>query len=169
MGRWSGVRSGEKVVRRLHAHAKMVLFSLLISVLLLAFVALAFVLIPPALGMVPAVIAGAPAAIGAVGVALFALWRYYAEVYTITENRLLTRVGFIRPHITSIDLDHVSSLGCDADFVDQLFGYGTLFIETREDTLLVLRDISHVHRVHAELSALVVARDECDMLSGATA
>lgn len=158
------MRPNERVIRRLHANAKLVFFNIIIATFLVSFVALSILLIHPTLGPVAAGITGIPAALLAVGTVGYALWRYLSEAYILTEDRLLVRTGIVRRCLTSIDLDDIEAVSSDVDLVDRLLGFGTLIIDSRDSSVTVLRDIAQVQRAYVELTALLVSREKPPVL-----
>lgn len=169
MSRWNGVHADERVILRLHANAKLVFFNIIIALFLASFVAVSVLFIHPALGPIAAGLTGIPAGLLALGAVGYALWRYLSEAYTLTENRLIARIGIFRRRLAAISLDDIESVSWDIDLVDKLFGFGTLIIDSRDSSVVVLRDIAQVQRVYVELTALIVTRDEYPVLDDITA
>lgn len=76
--------------------------------------------------------------------------------YTITDRRLITRMGVITRRGHDIPLARVSDVAYELGLIDRMFGCGTLIIsDASTHGTVQLIDIPHVEEVQRRLNALL--------------
>ncbi|MBB6335553.1 putative membrane protein YdbT with pleckstrin-like domain [Schaalia hyovaginalis] len=68
---------------------------------------------------------------------------------------MITRHGILNRKGHDLPLSRISDIASDRDFVDRLFGAGTLTLQTSADDPLVLIDVPRVDMVQLELTNLL--------------
>jgi uncharacterized membrane protein YdbT with pleckstrin-like domain len=148
---------GEQIVLEMHEHPKHLLGTMLIC--LLAVVGLLLVL---AYGPDDGFFAWLDEAgwLGFVGVALvFGVWpvlAWWKRTYTLTTERLATRVGVLRRSGRDIPLTRINDVAFEQGILDRMVGAGTLKVSAAsEEGTVILKDIPHIHRVSLQINELV--------------
>lgn len=81
--------------------------------------------------------------------------------YTVTNRRLITRMGVITRRGHDIPLARVSDVAFERGLLDRMFGCGTLIIsDASTHGTVSLVDIPHVEQVQLRLTELLHAPDE---------
>ncbi|MFC5370259.1 PH domain-containing protein [Arcanobacterium bovis] len=81
--------------------------------------------------------------------------KWFTTTYTITTRRIITRSGIFAKTGHDIPLSRISNVNYDLDFIDRIFGCGTLIFETSAGNPLELKDIPHVEDVHVRLTEML--------------
>jgi uncharacterized membrane protein YdbT with pleckstrin-like domain len=96
--------------------------------------------------------------------ALVAVVRPFVEwlttTYTLTDQRLITRQGFLSRRGHDVPLDRISDVAYERGLLDRVLGCGTLLVSVAGERRVTLHDIPQVERVHLEIA---------DLLSGGAA
>ena len=79
------------------------------------------------------------------------LVRWATTHFAVTDRRVMFRTGVFNKSGIDIPITRINSVQFRHDFVDRLFGTGTLIIESASDEPLEFDDIPHVERVHSML------------------
>lgn len=61
---------------------------------------------------------------------LFVIFNRYQYTYTITNKRVLSRVGIIAKHVNEVDIDHIRSVTTSQGMMARILGYGNVIIGT---------------------------------------
>lgn len=149
--------AGEQIVLEMHEHPKHLLGTMLIC--LLAVVGLMLVL---AYGPDDGFFAWLDEAgwLAFAGVALvFGVWpvlAWWKRTYTLTTERLATRVGVLRRSGRDIPLTRINDVAFEQGILDRMVGAGTLKVSAAsEEGTVILKDIPHIHRVSLQINELV--------------
>ena len=81
--------------------------------------------------------------------------KWLTSTYTITTKRIITRHGIINKKGHDLPITRISDVAMDRDFIDRIFGCGTLTLQTSADDPLVLHDVPRVEYVQVEISNLL--------------
>jgi membrane protein YdbS with pleckstrin-like domain len=153
-----GLTPDERLVLRLHPHAKTMLRPAVILLLILA-VAIAIIVIVP-LGAASAW--PIRAAIGVAALVAGVIWfgvpllRWRTTTYEITTRRLRMRQGILSRSGRDFPLNRISDVSFKQGIIDRLLGAGQLIVESPgEQGRLVLSEIPEVQRVQSVLFELV--------------
>lgn len=145
----------EVVIRHMHEHIKALFLNLLALLAIIVVVVLALIYLPDSLQP------WANWAVGITGVVLALIlfgypWlQWVTATYTITSRRIITRSGIISKTGHDIPLSRISNVSYRHDFIDRIFGCGTLILETSAGNPLELHDVPDVEKVHVELTELL--------------
>lgn len=95
----------------------------------------------------------------AVVIFIFGVWPWLVwrmKVYTLTNERLATRMGVIRRRGRDIPLYRVNDVAFDQGLVDRMVKAGTLRVSAAsEEGIVVLTDIPEVHQFVLTMNALI--------------
>ena len=73
--------------------------------------------------------------------------------YTFTNRRFMKRTGLIARQGRTIPLNRISGVDFDVDFIDRLFGCGTLIVsDASEQGRVELDDVPHVEQVQMRVA-----------------
>ncbi len=79
-------------------------------------------------------------------------WRPFIKwgttLFGVTDRRVMYRTGVFNKSGIDIPIARINSVQFRHDFIDRLFGAGTLIIESASDEPLEFNDIPHVEKVH---------------------
>ncbi|QWW19316.1 PH domain-containing protein [Schaalia sp. 19OD2882] len=145
----------EVVVRHMRTHVKAILWNIIAFLLLLVLGALGSALLPAAWAPFTHVAIWAAVAALSVPVLLVPYLRWVTTTYTLTSKRVITRHGIFTKLGHDLPLSRISDVSQERDLVDQVFGCGSLTLQTSSDDPLVLSDVPKVHLVQVELSNLL--------------
>ncbi|XCB30998.1 PH domain-containing protein [Arcanobacterium hippocoleae] len=81
--------------------------------------------------------------------------KWHTSTYTVTNRRIITRRGIISKTGHDIPLSRISNVAYEYDFIDRIFGCGTLVLETSADDPLELRDVPKAEELHVQLTELL--------------
>lgn len=144
---------GESVVWSTRTHPKALIGPLLVLVLLLAAGTAVQVLIDQ---HTVDLVAWALVAVGAVWWVLRPFLVWYTASYTITDRRLVTRVGVLTRRGHDIPISRISDVATELDLLDRVLGCGTLIISDASTNGSVrLPDIPHVEESQRALNDLL--------------
>ncbi len=148
---------GEQVVLDMHEHPKHLLGTMLIC--LLALVGLVLVV---AYGPDDGFFAWLDEAgwLAFAGVVLvFGVWpvlAWWKRTYTLTTERLATRVGVLRRSGRDIPLTRINDVAFEQGILDRVVGAGTLKVSAAsEEGTVILKDIPDIHQVSLQINELV--------------
>jgi uncharacterized membrane protein YdbT with pleckstrin-like domain len=158
----------EKVVLHLHPHWKAVLLPVFWTVLFIAAVVLASVLLPDggASGVALLVIGGVALVLFLwLAFTPFIVWR--STHYVFTNERVLLREGVFSREQRDIPLARVNDVASKQSLLERMLGCGTLTVESAgERGQSVLKDIPKVVAVQKAVYQLVEADHERRTLDG---
>jgi uncharacterized membrane protein YdbT with pleckstrin-like domain len=92
-------------------------------------------------------------------VLVFGVWptlAWWNRTYTLTNERLATRVGVLRRSGRDIPLTRINDVAFEQGILDRLVGAGTLKVSAAsEEGTVVLVDIPRIHQVSLRMNELV--------------
>ncbi|WP_433298085.1 PH domain-containing protein [Actinoplanes sp. CA-030573] len=146
----------EEVVFHLHPHGKTAIRPALVSLLALATLILAWVMLPQN--------GGGFLAFGAValimgyygiryGVAPLIVWR--CTHYVVTDERILLQDGVFARERRDLPLNRINDHLLSQSVLDRLFGTGTLTIDSIGEQSAVLTALPHAHQFQTALYELI--------------
>ena len=147
----------ERLVLRVHPHAKTLIRPVSVAVLVVVVALVAEVMIPSG--------SAAPLArlvVAAVAILAVMLWlmvpvlRWRTTTYELTTRRLRMRDGIVTRHGRDIPLARINDVSFTKGLLDRLFGSGRLVVESAgEHGQILLDDIPRVEFTQATLFRLV--------------
>ena len=147
----------ERLVLRVHPHAKTLIRPVSVAVLVVVVALVAEVMIPSG--------SAAPLArlvVAAVAILAVMLWlmvpvlRWRTTTYELTTRRLRMRDGIVTRHGRDIPLARINDVSFTKGLLDRLFGSGRLVVESAgEHGQILLNDIPRVEFTQATLFRLV--------------
>lgn len=154
----------EHVIRHMHEHPKALFWNACALIVVLALLVVGILYMPER--FTPW---GAWAIAGMAAVAVLFVWgipwlKWVTTTSTITTRRIITRSGIFSKTGHDIPLSRISNVAYEHDFIDRIFGAGTLILETSAGNPLELHDVPNVERLHVELTELLfnTEREESD-------
>lgn len=145
----------EVIVRKMRSHIKAILPRILAEILLIALGALASYFLPTEWAPFSHAFVWAIVLVASIPLLLTPFMRWSTTTYTLTSKRMITRHGILNRKGHDLPLSRISDIASDRDFVDRLFGAGTLTLQTSADDPLVLIDVPRVDMVQLELTNLL--------------
>ncbi|MDP9801701.1 putative membrane protein YdbT with pleckstrin-like domain [Arcanobacterium wilhelmae] len=145
----------ERVIRHMHEHIKALTGNFAVGIVVIALVIIALVYLPDSLWPWGALAAGITALVLLVIFVGYPFLQWLTTTYTITDRRVITRAGILTKAGHDIPLSRISNVSYERDFVDRLFGCGTLVLETSAGNPLFLTDVPEVEKVNLELTELL--------------
>lgn len=145
----------EVIVRKMRSHIKAILPRILAEILLIALGALASYFLPAEWAPFSHAFVWAVVLVASIPLLLIPFMRWSTTTYTLTSKRMITRHGILNRKGHDLPLSRISDIASDHDFVDRLFGAGTLTLQTSADDPLVLIDVPRVDMVQLELTNLL--------------
>lgn len=157
-----GLPPGERVVRELHPHARVLIVPAVTVPLVVGLAAYAAAVLPAGRWQQPGRLAVAAVA------GLLLIWRsvlpwlrWRTTSYLLTTDRLVTRRGVVARSGRDLPLRRVSDVGFAQSAVERLWGCGTLVVESAgEHGRVVLADVPRVRDVQRELLELLEPPDD---------
>lgn len=151
--------SDERVVLRMHSHAKALAWPVLALLVLTAGLGAGLAVAPEKWGM--------PGDLGVVGLyVVLVLWLsvwpwvvWMNETFTVTTHRVMMRRGVLTKRGHDLPLRRVNNVTSDRSLTDRLLGCGTLVLETAAEQPLVLDDVPRVRHVQRVLGTLLLQSD----------
>lgn len=154
----------EHVIRHMHEHPKALFWNACALIVVLALLVVGILYMPERLTPW-----GTWAVAGVAAVAVLFVWgipwlKWVTTTSTITTRRIITRSGIFSKTGHDIPLSRISNVAYEHDFIDRIFGAGTLILETSAGNPLELHDVPNVERLHVELTELLfnTEREESD-------
>lgn len=154
----------EHVIRHMHEHPKALFWNACALIVALALLVVGILYMPER--FTPW---GTWAVAGVAAVAVLFVWgipwlKWVTTTSTITTRRIITRSGIFSKTGHDIPLSRISNVAYEHDFIDRIFGAGTLILETSAGNPLELHDVPNVERLHVELTELLfnTEREESD-------
>ena len=145
-----GLAPDEKLLINRHTHWKTLINPVLISLLATA-AAGALIYFYDVAGHVFDIVVGVLWAAALVWFLVAPLVRWGTTTFAVTDRRVMFRTGVFNKSGIDIPIARINSVQFRHDFIDRLFGAGTLIIESASDEPLEFDDIPHVEAVHALL------------------
>ncbi len=145
-----GLAPDEKLLINRHTHWKTIIKPLLFALLATA-AAGALIYFYDVAGHVFDIVVGALWAVGVVWLLVAPLVRWGTTTFAVTDRRVMYRTGVFNKSGIDIPIARINSVQFRHDFIDRLFGAGTLIIESASQEPLEFNDIPHVEQVHALL------------------
>src|SRR5260370_15175302 len=149
---------GERLVLRLHPHAKTMVRPALVLLLIVAAAITIMLVLPPSVaghGTIRLIV-------GLVALLAAVIWfgtpflRWRTTIYEVTTRRLRLREGIISRSGRDFPLNRISDVSFSQGPLDRIFGCGRLIVESPGETgQLVLTEIPDGRRVRAVLFELV--------------
>jgi uncharacterized membrane protein YdbT with pleckstrin-like domain len=82
--------------------------------------------------------------------------RWWTSTYTLTNHRVITRVGILARSGRDLPLDRVNDVSYERSLTDRMLGCGTLHVQTAADLgPVVLPDVPDVQDVHRAMTELM--------------
>lgn len=144
-----GLAPEEKLLINRHTHWKTLIKPVLIA--LLATAAAVALIYFFELGTIFDIVVAALWAVALVLFLVAPLVRWGTTIFAVTDRRVMYRTGVFNKSGIDIPIARINSVQFRHDFVDRLFGAGTLIIESASDEPLEFNDIPQVEKVHALL------------------
>ena len=152
MGIERHLNSGESVVFTTRTHPKAIALPVLIAVVVVAVAIAASVVVHGNVRLAVWVIA-----------LLAILWftarpvlTWLAATYTVTDRRVLTRIGILTRRGHDIPLNRISDVSYEKGVLDRLLGCGTLVIsDASTQGRVALPDVPHVEQRQLQISDLL--------------
>ena len=147
----------ERLVLRVHPHAKTLIRPVSVAVLVVVVALVAEVMIPSGSAALLARLVVAAVAILAVMLWLMVpVLRWRTTTYELTTRRLRMRDGIVTRHGRDIPLARINDVSFTKGLLDRLFGSGRLVVESAgEHGQILLNDIPRVEFTQATLFRLV--------------
>lgn len=143
------LNEGERVVFSTRTHPKALLLPLIVLVITL--LAAGFLTVHTH-GAVDKVLW----AVAAVLVLIFSIWpllNWLTATYTVTDRRLITRLGVITRTGHDIPLSRISDVSYECGVLDRMLGCGTLVVsDASTHGSVALPDVPHVQQLHLLIS-----------------
>jgi len=146
----------EEVVLHLHPHWKTAVRPALVTLLALATMAFAWVMLPQNTGgfLAFGVVAAIMGYYGIrYGVGPLVVWR--CTHYVVTDERLLLQDGVLARERRDLPLNRINDHLLTQSLLDRLFGSGTLTIDSIGDQAAVLTAVPQAHRLQTVLYELI--------------
>jgi uncharacterized membrane protein YdbT with pleckstrin-like domain len=146
----------EEVVFHLHPHWKRAIRPALVTLLALATMAFAWVMLPQNTGgfLAFGVVAAIMGYYGIrYGVGPLVAWR--CTHYVVTDERILLQDGVIARERRDLPLNRVNDHLLTQSLLDRLFGSGTLTVDSIGDQAAVLTAVPHAHQLQTALYELI--------------
>ena len=145
-----GLTPGEKLLINRHTHWKMLIGPFGIAILATA-AAVALIFYVDFGGNIFDIVVGALWAVALIWFLVAPLIRWGTTLFGVTDRRVMYRTGVFNKSGIDIPIARINSVQFKHDFIDRLFGAGTLIIESASDEPLEFNDIPHVEAVHTLL------------------
>jgi len=145
-----GLAPDEKLLINRHTHWKTLINPVLIAILATA-VAVALIYYFSSAGMILDIVVAVLWAAVLVWFLVAPLVRWGTTHFAVTDRRVMYRTGVFNKSGIDIPIARINSVQFKHDFIDRLFGAGTLIIESASDEPLHFNDIPRVEQVHALL------------------
>jgi uncharacterized membrane protein YdbT with pleckstrin-like domain len=146
----------EEVVLHLHPHWKTAIRPALVTLLALATMTFAWVMLPQNTGgfLAFGVVAAIMSYYGIrYGVSPLVVWR--CTHYVVTDERILLQDGVIARERRDLPLNRINDHLLTQSLLDRLFGSGTLTIDSIGDQAAVLTAVPQAHQVQTALYELI--------------
>ena len=144
-----GLAPDEKLLINRHTHWKTLINPVLIA--LLATAAAVALIYYTDLGTIFGIVVGVLWAAALVWFLVAPLVRWGTTIFAVTDRRVMYRTGVFNKSGIDIPIARINSVQFRHDFIDRLFGAGTLIIESASDEPLEFNDIPRVQQVHSLL------------------
>jgi len=144
-----GLAPDEKLLINRHTHWKTLINPVLIA--LLATAAAVALIYYTDLGTIFDIVVGVLWAAALVWFLVAPLVRWGTTIFAVTDRRVMYRTGVFNKSGIDIPIARINSVQFRHDFIDRLFGAGTLIIESASDEPLEFNDIPRVQQVHSLL------------------
>jgi uncharacterized membrane protein YdbT with pleckstrin-like domain len=145
-----GLTPGEKLLINRHTHWKMLIKPFGVAILATA-AAVALIFYVDFGGSIFDIVVGALWAVALIWFLVTPLIRWGTTLFGVTDRRVMYRTGVFNKSGIDIPIARINSVQFRHDFIDRLFGAGTLIIESASDEPLEFNDIPHVEAVHTML------------------
>lgn len=145
-----GLAPDEKLLINRHTHWKTLINPVLIAILATA-IAVAIIYYFNSAGAVLDIVIAALWAAALVWFLVAPLVRWGTTHFAVTDRRVMFRTGVFNKSGIDIPIARINSVQFRHDFIDRLFGAGTLIIESASDEPLEFNDIPRVEQVHSLL------------------
>lgn len=145
----------EHIVRRMRTHFKAILGNTLAELVLIIVGVFASVYLPTDWAPYSHEIVWAIVIVATFPIFIMPFIRWFTTTFTLTTKRIITRHGIINKKGHDLPITRISDVAMDRDFIDRLFGCGTLTLQTSADDPLVLHDVPRVEYVQVEISNLL--------------
>lgn len=142
-----GLAPDEKLLVNRHTHWKTLINPVLISLLATA-AAVALIYFVDAGGDVLKIVVAVLWAAALIWFLVAPLVRWGTTIFAVTDRRVMYRTGVFNKSGIDIPIARINSVQFKHDFIDRLFGAGTLIIESASDAPLEFNDIPSVEKVH---------------------
>ena len=144
-----GLAPDEKLLINRHTHWKTLINLVLIA--LLATAAAVALIYYTDLGTIFDIVVGVLWAAALVWFLVAPLVRWGTTIFAVTDRRVMYRTGVFNKSGIDIPIARINSVQFRHDFIDRMFGAGTLIIESASDEPLEFNDIPRVQQVHSLL------------------
>ena len=144
-----GLAPDEKLLINRHTHWKTLINPVLIA--LLATAAAVALIYYTDLGTIFDIVVGVLWAAALVWFLVAPLVRWGTTIFAVTDRRVMYRTGVFNKSGIDIPIARINSVQFRHDFIDRMFGAGTLIIESASDEPLEFNDIPRVQQVHSLL------------------
>jgi len=144
-----GLAPDEKLLINRHTHWKTLINPVLIA--LLATAAAVALIYYTDLGTIFDIVVGVLWAAALVWFLVAPLVRWGTTIFAVTNRRVMYRTGVFSKSGIDIPIARINSVQFRHDFIDRMFGAGTLIIESASDEPLEFNDIPRVQQVHSLL------------------
>lgn len=142
-----GLAPDEKLLVNRHTHWKTLIGPVVIAVFATA-AAGALIYFTDFGGNIFKIVVGAVWAVVLVWFLAAPLVRWGTTIFAVTNRRVMYRTGVFNKSGIDIPIARINSVQFRQDFIDRLFGAGTLIVESASDEPLEFNGIPHVEKVH---------------------
>ena len=91
---------------------------------------------------------------------LVAFLRWYTTQYVFTNRRVITRRGMVTRQGRDMPLSKINNVSFEVSVMGRILNYGTLRIESANESDLVIEDVPDVEKVQRELYSMHEEDDE---------
>lgn len=146
---------GEHEIAHLRTHPKVLIFSTLAAIVVVAIAIVLMVILPAPWQPWSVILILVLVFIAVIPLFVLPLLRWLTTTYTITNHRLITRKGILTRTGHDLPLRSISNVSYEKSLTDRLFGCGSLVFTTSADQPVVLNDIPDAEEIGVRISELL--------------